>query len=131
MINKRWKTSSPDIFSEALQTAFRVYSRNRHIFLTGMITRLLAATLLIATTFSSFSFSSSTQAQSVQPRVDAHCHIFNAKDIPSEGAVEVLLENNPLGLIIFGVMADTLLSDTTGFVDENETLNAHLVLTQV
>jgi predicted TIM-barrel fold metal-dependent hydrolase len=66
----------------------------------------------------------STQAQVLSPpRVDVHCHLFNAEDIPLQGFVKKALENYPLGLILFEFMADNLISETPDFVEENEELN--------
>ncbi len=124
MINKKGKVYDPDIVSETLQTTFRVYSINRHNFLMGMITRLIASTLLIASIFSPLPFLPSTQAQVLSPpRVDVHCHLFNAEDIPLQGFVKKALQSNPLGLILFEFMADNLVSGTPDFVEENEELN--------
>ncbi len=120
MINKKGEISNSNTFSEALQTIFHVYSINRHNFLTGMITRLIASTLLIVVIFSPLSFLPSIQAQT---KVDAHCHLFNAKDIPLQGFIKKSLENNPLGLYILGTIVDQIISETPDFVKENEELN--------
>lgn len=89
---------------------------------------------LIAVTFSPLSFLSSAQAQS-QTRVDVHCHIFNAKDVPLVGVLKHFLKDTPLDPVttelttelVIALANEYYLSDTPGYVEENEKLNELLL----
>ncbi len=131
MINKKVKVSNPNIGSERLQKALRGYSISRRNFLVGMITSLIAVTLLIAVTFFPLSCLPSGQAQ--PSRVDVHCHIFNARDLPLEGIVKKFLKDiikmqNPnstdfLIQIITDALVGNILSETYDYVTEDGELD--------
>lgn len=123
-MNEKENACNSNIGSETLRKVLREYSINRRKFLAGMITTSIAAT------FSPLAFLSSTQAQTQEAGipnlwVDVHCHIFNANDLPVDGAIQTLLEQyTKLNSYSISVLLGALLKKgVPGYVDENKKLD--------